>query len=760
MIETDIRIVNSGTNLRLDARVADLVGQDISPDLKQKACQALKRKGLASIPCPEGILVAGARSIQSIVISEDDWRIEIRDKNLTKRLHFSKPYEADMIAQLLERCLLIEIGKRTDLWTLDSPRIFYAPTPFKKVDGIAAYRRYEISSISIEEVGIGLVVDVSTAFFTIPTVADFFEDSSPGKKWRPKRFEVLSHRQTGQKATLLYDLGRNKVKCYFDGFSDTTCATTGELRVKGKDYRSLYEYYQQTNPNLNVKPNDSVAKVSFPGINYPRPVAANRLYLRVMNDVVPAQLKQVDKISPKERCTLIEKFWMNLGDHPLRLDKPLIAKSFWQPQKQLLPIKPPRLKFAKGKGLSSKNGTPNSSSEYYRRRSSLLDQVGCLYIPPATSRSIHIRVPDTVEQAAIDRIAKDLTGCLSRWTNKQITFDLETYKSVDVALLSLQQEPGSGIVVFIFEDEDPATYFKVSSELIGWRVKRITSRTLIDHFRRLPQDERIPSYNDNRQLRGMRNWRSFIEMSALDVLQQMDCVPWGLADPLHYEAQLAIDVGWDRRYFALSLFICRPESMRPSFSLNTLALPKPDTKHETINEVVLKDAIIKLFQKVKQREFVPLRSILIIRDGHECGRELYSIAQAKDELIQAGFLEESGRVDTVDFHKRSVKRIRMWFKNHAGQISNVPEGTAFRINSKTVVLANTGTSTLSQGTAEPVMLVAHRDDIDIFAISQDVHSATQLNWSSPRVAQRLPIALKQTDEELTNRAGQEIRRIK
>ena len=241
----------------------------------------------------------------------------------------------------------------------------------------------------------------------------------------------------------------------------------------------------------------------------------------------------------------------------------------------------------------------------------------------------------------------------------------------------------------------------------------------------------------------------------------MDCVLWGLADSLHYEAQLAIDVGWDRRYFALSLFICRPESMRSSFSLNTLVLPKPDTKHETINEVVLKDAILKLFQQVKQRHFVPLRSILTIRDGRGCGRELYSIAQAKDELIQSGFLEESGRVDIVDFHKRSVKRIRMWFKDHAGQISNVPESTAFAIDSKTVVLANTGAATLSQGTAEPVMLVAHRDDIDdMFAITQDVHSATHLNWSNPRVAQRLPIALKRTDEELTNRAGQEIRRIR
>ena len=175
MIETNIRIVNSGTNLYLDTRVASLAGQDISPDLTQKACQALRRKGSASIPCPEGVLVAGTKSIQSIVISEDDWRIEIRDRDLTRRLHFSKPDEADMIARLLERCLLIEIGKRTDLWTLDSPRIFYAPTPFKEVDGIAAYRRYEISSISIEEVGIGLIVDISTAFFTIPTVADFLK---------------------------------------------------------------------------------------------------------------------------------------------------------------------------------------------------------------------------------------------------------------------------------------------------------------------------------------------------------------------------------------------------------------------------------------------------------------------------------------------------------------------------------------------------------------------------------------------------------
>jgi argonaute-like protein implicated in RNA metabolism and viral defense len=200
--------------------------------------------------------------------------------------------------------------------------------------------------------------------------------------------------------------------------------------------------------------------------------------------------------------------------------------------------------------------------------------------------------------------------------------------------------------------------------------------------------------------------------------------------------------------------------MHPFFRLKPLVKVKSDTKHETINEVVLKDAILELFQQVKPDSFDPLRSILILRDGRKYGRELESIASATKELIKEGLLEKDARIDTVDFHKRSVKRIRMWFRTREGQILNVREGTACIIDAKTVVLANTGVATLSQGTVNPVMLVAHRDGVSISSVAQDVHSATHLNWSNPRVAQRLPIELKRTDEELTKRADQEIRRMR
>ena len=371
---------------------------------------------------------------------------------------------------------------------------------------------------------------------------------------------------------------------------------------------------------------------------------------------------------------------------------------------------------------------------------------GCLHVPPAVSREIAIRIPKTIDQTAANQFAKDLTACLSSWTEKQISFNLELYQDVNECLSRLHQESRPGIVVFVFEDEEPATYFNVSHELPEWRVKRVTSTSLADSF---------VKYHHNK-----KNWNSYVAMNALDVLQQLDCVPWKLADSLHYDAQLAIDVGWDRRYFAVSLLVSREDSMHPPFSLNTLVHVKTDTKHETINEVILKDAIIKLVKQVNRLSVNPLRSILVIRDGRQYGRELKSIEWAIKELISDGLSKENVRMNTVDLHKRSVKGIRMWIRNDKGQISNVREGTACIIDANTLVLANTGATTLSQGTVEPVMLVARQNNVNMPTVAQDVHSATQFNWSNPRVAQRLPVAMKRTDEELTKRADQEIRRMK
>ena len=335
-----------------------------------------------------------------------------------------------------------------------------------------------------------------------------------------------------------------------------------------------------------------------------------------------------------------------------------------------------------------------------------------------------------------------------------------SYQTVEDAFAQLRNERHPGVVVFVFEDEDPATYFTVAYELKDWRIKRITSRTLQMKFAQLHGVENGGNARNGYAPREVRNWESFVEMSALDVLQQLDCVPWTIAGPRYYEAQLAIDVGEDRRHFALSLFICCEHPRQPAFWLDTAVEIKADPKKETINGKQLRDTIITLFRRTRRKRLDPLRSILVLRDGRECGRELEGIAAARQELIQLGCVEAGGRVDVVDVHKRSLKGIRLWDRDGQGDIQQAFEGNCTFLDKRTAVLVNTGAATLRQGTAIPIMLVAQGEGINMVNAATEVHASTHLNWSSPGIAQHLPLVLKRTDDELKNRAAQEIRRIR
>src|SRR5205807_1148243 len=108
--------------------------------------------------------------------------------------------------------------RRTKLWSLDSPRNWYQPEPFLVEEGIAAYRRFEVGSVVIDRAGVGISVDVGTAFFSEGTLAYFFDEGCDSRERQSRRrlFDDLVGRPAGQKGTLLYDNGRTRMKCYFE----------------------------------------------------------------------------------------------------------------------------------------------------------------------------------------------------------------------------------------------------------------------------------------------------------------------------------------------------------------------------------------------------------------------------------------------------------------------------------------------------------------------------------------------------------------
>jgi hypothetical protein len=764
MIETNLRLVEPGPELQLKVRYARVQASDDSPDLLWRACGALMGHGLAAVPSGRSELaIATDQPIPSVDLHDEDWHLEVRDSGRVVQVGLMDSGDVRLLEKLIERLLLVQIQRRTHLWRMnDSASIWYESRPFMVKDDIAAYRRYEISGVALGDAGIGIAVDMGTAFFTKWTVAEFFrEDLSRQEQERRRgRFETMSARQRGQKGTLLYNAAYSSHKCYFDRVpAGMTCATTGELTIRGRRFESLLHYYGQQS-GMKVGADDPVAYVSFPGIGRSRPVSATRLRLRVMNDSLPRSLKQVDKIPPDKRSASIEKFWERIGGRPLGRGKPMVQQNFWRPpEEKLLLANPPSLTFGKGKILEPPtNGNPRERRDHFRERGHLLERWGCSEVPPAVARTIHFAVPQKIGDATATRLADDVVGRLSKWTGKRMGWELVLYEDHEDAIARLRAEPQSGLVVFVLDDA-PEAYYEVSYELKPWRVKRIKSDTLVGKYTRLQLDERDAT-SGNGSSRPERGWTSFVEMSALDVLQQLDCVPYALAKEPNYEAQLAIDVGQDRRYYSLSLLVCRSDGRRPPFYLQTIVKKKPDPQHETMNKKVLRDEIVELLEQLGDSVRDPLRSVLVLRDGRQYGKELEGITEAREVLVRSGVLEEAVRVDVIDFHKSSARRIRLWDREGAGGVRHASEGTALLLDGRRAVLTNTGAATLNQGTAEPVMVVTHGNDVDLRAVVEDVHATTHLNWSSPSVAQRLPLVLKRTDEQLRERAAQEVRRVR
>ena len=236
------------------------------------------------------------------------------------------------------------------------------------------------------------------------------------------------------------------------------------------------------------------------------------------------------------------------------------------------------------------------------------------------------------------------------------------------------------MVVFVL-NEEPSAYYEVASQLPNWRVKRLTKYEVVRHFGYFTKGIWDGRQRCHSLERGKARWERFLALSALDVLQQLDCIPWRTQQLGPYDAQVAIDVGHDRRYFALSLVISRGKEQSPSFVVDSLAVPKLDHQHESINETVLSERLIELLNRALHRNSTGISSLLILRDGLVADSEQRGLYQrAIPELRVKGLLTKDARVDVVEFRTKSLTAIRLWERN-GHQIQNARERNCRAIDS-------------------------------------------------------------------------------
>ncbi|MDE2125244.1 MAG: hypothetical protein KGJ62_01495 [Armatimonadetes bacterium] len=762
IVETSIRLVQRGCDLWVPTRAAKIVGTRLTENQRERMCGRLRyQQGLASVVVGnDALLVATSRAIPEMRMQEENWEATILDAGEPARqLSLREERGRASIPDLVERAVLAQVHRKRRRWTLSSPRKWYDPEPFQEEMGIAAYRCIALGARFIEEVGIGIAADVQTAFLTTQNLAWFFDptQSAQERERRHTLFDRLANRQEGQRGTLVYSMGRT-MRVYFSHADGKTCGQV-PIRVKDQTYSSLTDYYTAVYPELGVTDDTPAVYVFFDMGE--RPVAGSLLRVRVMNDNLPRGLRDIDKIAPADRRNYIDGFWAELGDRPCGFVAPGTEREYWRPAPGRV-WRPalPTLEFGRDRKLAPTRTAATVHASYHRRRTDMLSDGGFYYLPPTTHRTLYCAYPKGMGLDAAQRFISSMCEMASDWTGSPFAFELVEYGSIEQAVDTLQRVRDDGMVVFVL-NEEPAAYYSVAKGLDGWRVKRVTQRRLCSSYRSL-----IDGVTDRRTGkvsvdRGRREWEQFVRMSALDVLQQMDAIPWRIDGADAYDAQLVIDVGHDRRYLGFTILVNRGVGLTPAFQLWSDVQQKLDTKAEAINPEFLQNELVRFIKDGwPRRDAHPLTSLLVIRDGRICAGEAEAIETAKQRLIRIGCLSEDARVDLIELHKETQFPVRLWEIDEAGAPQNVAEPTAVQLTTAEAVFVGTTRATLTQGTSEPILLTACNEGAPIRKAVDSYAATTQLNWSNPAKEQTIAVHVKRADDDLIARSQQEIKRTR
>ncbi|AYL94268.1 hypothetical protein [Mucilaginibacter celer] len=765
---TNIKVVCHSANLRLIVKQYEIDTDELTKEKAQRLCTYIgKTFRIAAVPYMQhgqvkGILTECHDRIPRKEFEVDNWVIELKPLNGNIALSLNDANHAQLMADLYKKGLLLNLSANANFWRLDSPRIFYEQVPFLKNDfltgsehvaDIEAYRKYEVAEVLLENEGLGIAINVGTAFFTSMTVDDYFSSKMTN------RFYTLSGRYGENKGTLYYEGPNGRVKCYFTKYmGDVTLATTRKLKIDGLTYQNAWDYYQKKYPGFDVGQNDRVAMVSFPGTedSAPVPVPANRLYLRVTNEALDHDMSQVDKIEPALREELLTKLWSELGSKPFGAYFASVKPGFFAPKPDNCgTLQLPGLRFGDNRLLPAPaEQTTRHYKDHFRNRKRMLEECGCFYVPPGMARDIHFLFTQSVDAKASEKLSDDVCEKVAKLTGIKVQPLVDQYTNLEQATVELKRNyRKAGMAVFTFDNNESANYYLIRHGLPDWKVKRLTEQELRRKYRG------YSAFKDGRNKNGERNWNAYVDLITYDVLEQLGCLPYVPDTKLNYDMHLMIDVSSRHTHLALSLLIFGQQMSVPNSTAQVKRKTDPK-QQETINPVFLKKYFKELFQlhkdTIKQNG---LQSLLVLRDGKDCDREFSAIQEAIAELQAEAVFPQAFRFDFVEYRKSTLKEVRIW-ELESGEIQNALEGSWFSIDRTTVVLATTGHGTLHQGTASPLLIKNKYTKADLKKVLQDIFVTSQMNYASPGVAQRLTYCAKRADDELQDKAGQEVQRIK
>ncbi|MFL5384736.1 MAG: hypothetical protein ACJ8GN_19610 [Longimicrobiaceae bacterium] len=706
---------------------------------------ATHRFGFPGFLIPE----AGSPPIGTVLtvqgVPDLTYHIEVTDRNHTVLPKTATGAEKELLCQMLGRPFIDRLKAQPEaFWRGEQWQVFYAnraSNHAERRDRLDAFRGIQFRVVLLGGVP-HLAADIRTRYVGRRPLTDYSEDE--------RRRELETHLSTkirpDDRAQFLRNNGGVRFGCRYVGETGKTIG----VATYDASQETVYQYYKRRYPALRLDPAGPAVYVQDrPGKGsivvpaaclYPLFTTADE---RVRNCSVRPQ------ISPEDRLKLLAELLPSLegatyAGQVMRIDlNPVLDGDVFLP---------PRLEFGGGKLVDPMSGRrpPVPAREFETRVTRFGDQkIGSLQrLGPASNESLPDVVlfyPEEFGREQREQLTKVLGAEIQKLTGQGLRVVRQEAYPVGAAeregsslmraakRLALDRSDQLAIIV-LWDRFAPDVHNALKEVLQSVRSQCVTLR----------KAREIATGSDPTRLPGL------LRNLALAVITEAGIQPWLLADALHHDVHLGIDL----LYGHISYQIFSGKGGRYMHSASGVALSR-GRMHEKIKTPELK-ARLEEFLRHVVASGQAVRSLIIHRDGRWWPCEGDALRQAIERLQQEGILSGDFRAAAVEVRKNHLP-VRLFSapgRAESRTIRNPLPGSYLVLDEERALLATTGRPGSwdgKRGRSASSLLLTIADAVgsfDIEEIAEDGYRLSHLNWSAPEIEIALPVTIRWADKHL------------
>lgn len=236
---------------------------------------------------------------------------------------------------------------------------------------------------------------------------------------------------------------------------------------------------------------------------------------------------------------------------------------------------------------------------------------------------------------------------------------------------------------------------------------------------------------------------SYVRNCAFGMLVVNRKWPWALAQPLHYDVYIGIDVL--NRMAGLTFIYNHGQQI--------FFRDYPCKQKERLTAPQLREILIEHLRQDLQALGVRPRSVVIHRDGRTFASELHGLHAAVQALTGDGVLPPDVVVGVVDIRKTTADHLRMVEGPDVNALQNPTVGSYYLIGPHEGIVCTTGRPFRFPGTAKPLAAVQVEGALDLEWVLEDIFALSQLVFTAPDKCMRLPLTIKLAHDFLEPIAG-------